>query len=96
MIWDMWKQGFAAWEQATAQYMEKVLTNPGVLGPAGAMLTAAMKTKAATDKALADVVVAVRPADAPRSGALAPQAQPAREPAVRSRRAAAAAQPKRS
>ena len=23
MIWDMWKQGFAAWEQATAQYMEK-------------------------------------------------------------------------
>ena len=50
MIWDMWKQGFAAWEQATAQYMEKVLSNPGVLGPAGAMLTAAMKTKAATDK----------------------------------------------
>ena len=53
MIWDMWKKGFDAWEQATAQYMEKVLTNPGVLGPAGAMLTAAMKTKAATDKALA-------------------------------------------
>lgn len=52
MIWDMWKQGFAAWEQATAQYMEKVLTNPGVLGPAGAMLSAAMKTKAATDRAL--------------------------------------------
>lgn len=50
MIWDMWKQGFNAWEQATAQYMEKVLSNPGVLGPAGAMLTAAMKTKAATDK----------------------------------------------
>jgi hypothetical protein len=53
MIWDMWKQGFAAWEQATAQYMEKVMTNPSVLGPAGAMLTAAMKTKTATDKALA-------------------------------------------
>ena len=53
MIWDLWKQGFNAWEQATAQYMEKVLTNPGVLGLAGAMLTAAMKTKAATDKALA-------------------------------------------
>ena len=53
MIWDMWKQGFAAWEQTTAQYMEKVMTNPGVLGPAGAMLTAAMKTKAATDRALA-------------------------------------------
>jgi hypothetical protein len=53
MIWDMWKQGFNAWEQTTAQYMEKVLANPGVLGPAGAMLTAAMKTKAATDKAVA-------------------------------------------
>ena len=53
MIWDLWKQGFAAWEQATAQYMEKVLTNPGVLGPAGAMLTAMMKMKATTDKALA-------------------------------------------
>ena len=52
MIWDMWKQGFAAWEQATAQYMEKVMQNPSVLGPAGAMLTAAMKTKAATDKAV--------------------------------------------
>jgi hypothetical protein len=54
MIWDMWKQGFAAWEAATAQYMEKVLQNPAVLGPAGAMLTAAMKTKAATDKMVAD------------------------------------------
>ncbi len=53
MIWDVWKQGFAAWEQATTQYMEKVLQNPGVLGPAGAMLTAAMKTKVATDRALA-------------------------------------------
>jgi hypothetical protein len=52
MIWDIWKQGFAAWEQTTAQYMEKVLSNPGVLGPAGAMLTAVMKTKTATDKAL--------------------------------------------
>jgi len=52
MIWDMWKRGFAAWEQATAQYAEKVLSNPGVLGPTGAMLTAVMKTKAATDRAM--------------------------------------------
>jgi len=51
-MWKLWKQGFGAWEQATAQYMEKLLTNPGVLGPAGAMLTAAMKTKAATDRAM--------------------------------------------
>lgn len=52
MIWDMWKKGFNAWETATAAYMEKVLSNPGVLGPTGAMLTAVMKTKAATDRAM--------------------------------------------
>ena len=53
MIWDMWKQGFTAWETATAQYMEKVMANPAVLGPAGAMLTAVAKTKTATDKVMA-------------------------------------------
>jgi hypothetical protein len=52
MIWDLWKKGFNSWEQATTQYMEKVLSNPAVLDPAGAMLTAAMKTKAATDRAM--------------------------------------------
>lgn len=52
MIWDLWKTGFTAWETATASYMEKVMSNPGVLGPAGAMLTAAMKTKAHADKAM--------------------------------------------
>ncbi len=52
MIWDIWRNGFTAWENATARYMEKVMSNPSVLGPAGAMLTAAMKTKAATDKAM--------------------------------------------
>ena len=52
MIWDMWKQGFAAWEKTTSTYMEKMMSNPGVLGPAGAMLTAVMKTKTASDKAL--------------------------------------------
>ncbi len=50
MIWDLWKQGFNAWEQATTQYFEKVLSNPNVLGPAGSMLTLTMKTKAATDR----------------------------------------------
>jgi len=49
--WDMWKKGFDAWEDATARYMEQVLKNPLVLGPSGAMLTAVMKAKAATDKA---------------------------------------------
>lgn len=52
-LWDTWKQGFAAWESATASYLEQVLVNPAVLGPAGTMLTIAMKTKAATDRAAA-------------------------------------------
>lgn len=52
-LWDLWKKGFTAWEGATASYLEQVLANPSVLGPAGAMLTAAMKTKTATDRAIA-------------------------------------------
>lgn len=52
-LWDQWKKGFAAWETATAAYLEQVMANPQVLGPAGSMLTLAMKTKAATDKATA-------------------------------------------
>ncbi len=51
--WDMWKKGFDAWEGATARYVEQVMKNPLLLGPSGAMMTAAMKTKAATDKAAA-------------------------------------------
>lgn len=50
MNWDVWKQGFTAWEQATSQYMEKVLSTPSVLGGASSMLTMIMKTKAATDR----------------------------------------------
>ena len=53
MIWDMWKKGFDAWEGATARYVEQVMKNPLLLGPSGAMLSAAMKAKATTDKAAA-------------------------------------------
>ncbi len=51
-LWDQWKRGFAAWEQQTAAFTEKVMSNPGVLGPTAALLTTVMKTKAATDKAM--------------------------------------------
>ena len=51
-MWDAWKKGFWAWEQATTQFATQVLQNPSVIGPAGAMLSAAMRTKAATDRAL--------------------------------------------
>ena len=52
MIWDMWKKGFTAWETATAQYVEKVMSNNAVLSTSGAMLTAVMKTKAGVDRAM--------------------------------------------
>lgn len=55
MLWDLWKKGFNAWENATAQYLETVLKSPLVLTPSGALLTAVMKAKARHDEALAKV-----------------------------------------
>ena len=34
-LWDKWKKGFDAWEDATAKYIEQVLKSPLVLGPSG-------------------------------------------------------------
>ena len=48
--WQQWKKGFDAWERATAEYVSRALENPAVLGPAGALLTAAMKAKTAADR----------------------------------------------
>lgn len=56
MLWETWKKGFDAWENATAKYMEQVLKSPLVLGPSGLMLGAAMKAKATYDKAAANWV----------------------------------------
>ena len=50
MLWETWKKGFDAWENATAQYMENVLKSPMLLTPTGMMLGGAMKMKAAYDK----------------------------------------------
>lgn len=54
-MWDMWKKGFYAWENATANYMEHWLKSPLVLQPSGKMLSAVMKAKAAQQKAAAQV-----------------------------------------
>ncbi len=51
--WELYKKAFDAWENATATYLEEVLKNPLLLAPSGAMLTAAMKMKAESDKASA-------------------------------------------
>lgn len=52
-LWNLWKRGFDAWEKATADLFEQTLRNPSVLGPAGSMLTAVMKSKAAGDRMIA-------------------------------------------
>ncbi len=52
-LWDQWKKGFDAWEDATAKYAEHWLRSPAVLGPSGLFLAMAMKSKAAADKAKA-------------------------------------------
>jgi hypothetical protein len=53
MLWETWKKGFDAWEGITARYLEQVMKSPLILEPAGAMLTAAMKAKASSDKMVA-------------------------------------------
>lgn len=52
-LWDMYKKGFYAWEGATAKLLEQWLKSPLVLLPSGALLTAAMKAKAQSDRAMA-------------------------------------------
>ncbi|MBI2376021.1 MAG: hypothetical protein HYV07_18655 [Deltaproteobacteria bacterium] len=50
---DEWKKGFDAWEKATADIMETWLKSPLVLEPAGSMLSAVSKLKAAQDELVA-------------------------------------------
>jgi hypothetical protein len=52
-MWEQWKKGFDVWEQKTAEYFETMLKSPTVLQPMGAMLSASMKARAATEKAAA-------------------------------------------
>jgi hypothetical protein len=53
MGWDLWKKGFDKWEDATARLFESWLRSPLVLEPSGAMLSATMRLKAASDQAVA-------------------------------------------
>lgn len=55
MMWDQWKKGFYAWEGATARYVEDVMRSPLVLAPSGQMLSSAMKLRAKTNEALAQM-----------------------------------------
>lgn len=48
-MWTEWKKAFDAWEASTAKWTEEWMKSPLVLGPTGAMLTAAMKAKKAAE-----------------------------------------------
>lgn len=48
----MWKKGFDAWEASTARWVEHALKSPLVLEPTGMLLTAAMRAKAVSDRAM--------------------------------------------
>jgi hypothetical protein len=50
-LWDIWKKAFDAWEVATAPIIEQALKSRVVLEPTGALLTAALRAKAASDQA---------------------------------------------
>jgi hypothetical protein len=53
MLWDVFKKRFDSWENTTANYLDKALKNPIVLGPSGALLSVVMKAKAKSDGAAA-------------------------------------------
>jgi hypothetical protein len=51
--WDLWKKGFDAWEDTTARLLESWMRSPLLLEPSGAVLSATMRLKAASDQAAA-------------------------------------------
>ncbi len=51
MIWDTWKKGFDAWENATASYLEHLLKSQVVLEGSGALLSLLLKLRGATQGA---------------------------------------------
>lgn len=59
MIWDSWKKGFDAWENATAKYVEQAMKSPLVLRPTGKLLGGVMKAKAAYDRGTARAVASL-------------------------------------
>lgn len=52
--WKQWKKGFDAWESTTADYLEAVFASPFVLTPAGTLLGAVSRARAAQQKKTAE------------------------------------------
>jgi hypothetical protein len=44
-LWQLWRQGFTQWEQATAKLLETALKSPAFLEPSGQALSSLMKGK---------------------------------------------------
>ncbi len=58
-LWQLWKQGFSTWEQATAKLFETLLKSPTLLEPTGQALSAFMRTKKQADDASAQAWAAL-------------------------------------
>jgi hypothetical protein len=58
-LFEKWKKGFDAWEGEAAKLSARVLSSRHVLEPSGALLSAVMRGRARTDRALGDVWSAV-------------------------------------
>lgn len=58
-LFEKWKKGFDAWENKAAKWSADVLQSPKVLEPSGTVLSAVMRGRARTDRALAGVWSAV-------------------------------------
>jgi hypothetical protein len=58
-LWQLWKQGFNTWEQATAKLFDTLLKSPSLLEPTGQALSAFMRTKKQADDASAQAWAAL-------------------------------------
>lgn len=52
-LWKTWKTAFDGWENNTAQKLDPIVRSAALLEPAGALLSAAMKLKAMSNRATA-------------------------------------------
>lgn len=49
-LWQLWRQGFTQWEQATAKLLDTALKSPAFLEPSGQALSSLMRGKRQLDE----------------------------------------------
>lgn len=57
-LWQLWRQGFTQWEQATAKLLETALKSPALLEPSGQALSSFMRGKKQLDELSASFLTA--------------------------------------